>query len=87
MPSFCPSPLASKSSCDCQCEGGATYLGEDDTVQGNCGSADTSGRRWCYISPDQRTREACKDGFGFDMRYNMFKSNAACATDRCAIID
>ena len=84
VPVRAPAPVTLES-CDCQCEG-TTYLAEDDTVQGNCRSADTSGRRWCYISPDQRTREACKDGFDFDMRYNMFKSYAACATDRCFII-
>eukprot|EP00092_Neocalanus_flemingeri_P084631 GFUD01106353.1.p1 GENE.GFUD01106353.1~~GFUD01106353.1.p1 ORF type:complete len:116 (+),score=27.08 GFUD01106353.1:88-435(+) len=65
--------------CDCQCDG-TTYLDEHDTVQGNCQSADTSGRKWCYISSDINTLEACKDGFEYDSRYNMSKSYAACSS-------
>jgi hypothetical protein len=64
--------------CDCQCDG-TTYLDENHTVQGNCRSADISGRKWCYIKPDQ-TVDACKDAFDYDSRYNMFKSYAACSS-------
>eukprot|EP00092_Neocalanus_flemingeri_P107792 GFUD01138359.1.p1 GENE.GFUD01138359.1~~GFUD01138359.1.p1 ORF type:complete len:115 (+),score=33.26 GFUD01138359.1:49-393(+) len=76
--------------CDCQCDG-TTYLDQHDTVQGNCQSADTSGRKWCYISPDQKTKEACKDGFDYDSRYNLFKSYAACSSpdssiDKCLLL-
>ena len=65
--------------CDCQCDG-TTYLGPDDMVHGNCRSADSTGRRWCYVSQDTLTMHACKDTFGHDERYDMSKSYAACAT-------
>ena len=76
--------------CGCQCDG-TTYLDEEHTVQGNCKSADTTGRRWCYISNDQGTKEACKDYFGYDSRYNLFKSYAACsspdpASEECSFV-
>ena len=73
-----PAPVTSDD-CDCQCDG-TTYLDEDDIVQGNCRSADNTGRKWCYISDDHKTTEACKDGFGYDSRYNMSKSYAACSS-------
>ena len=65
--------------CDCQCDG-TTYLDGDDKVQGNCRSADTTWRKWCYISQDNLTMSACKDTFGHDDRYNMSKSYAACSS-------
>ena len=76
--------------CGCQCDG-TTYLDEELTVQGNCKSADTTGRRWCYISNDQGTKEACKDYFGYDSRYNLFRSYAACsspdpASEECSFV-
>ena len=43
-------------------------------------AADSTGRKWCYISPDQVIMDACKDSFGFDSRYNMSKSYAACSS-------
>ena len=73
-----PAPTTSDN-CGCQCDG-TTYLDEEHTVQGNCKSADTTGRRWCYISNDQGTKEACKDYFGYDSRYNLFRSYAACSS-------
>ena len=65
--------------CDCQCDG-TTYLDEYDTIQGNCKSTDSTDRKWCYISQDQKTMDACKDDFGYDSRYNMSKSYHACST-------
>ena len=81
-----PAPTTSDD-CDCQCEG-TTYLDEDGLVQGNCRAADSSGRKWCYVSEDISTKQACKDSFGYDSRYNMSKSYAACsspdpATEQC----
>ena len=81
-----PAPTTSDD-CACQCDG-TTYLDEDHVVQGNCKSADTTGRKWCYISNDQGT---CKDYFGYDSRYNMYKSYAACsspdpASEECSFV-
>ena len=73
-----PAPVTSDN-CNCQCDG-TTYLDEYDTIQGNCKSTDTTDRKWCYISPDQKTMDACKDDFGYDDRYNMSKSYHACST-------
>eukprot|EP00092_Neocalanus_flemingeri_P078711 GFUD01097957.1.p1 GENE.GFUD01097957.1~~GFUD01097957.1.p1 ORF type:complete len:121 (+),score=36.05 GFUD01097957.1:42-365(+) len=73
-----PAPVTSDS-CECQCDG-TTYLDVSDTVQGNCRSADISGRKWCYISPEERTKEACRDSFDYDSRYNMSRSYAACSS-------
>ena len=78
VPDRAPAPNTSDD-CDCQCDG-TTYLDEYDTVQGNCRSADISGRKWCYISPDQTTMDACKDSFDYDSRYIMSKSYAACSS-------
>ena len=39
-----------------------------------------TGRKWCYISDDYKTNEACKDDIGYDRRYNMSKSYAACSS-------
>ena len=64
--------------CGCQCDG-TTYLDEDHTVQGNCRAADSSGRKWCFITPDH-TVDACGDAFDYDSRYNLFKSYAACSS-------
>merc|ERR1711971_169956 len=72
-----PAPTTSDD-CGWQCDG-TTYLDEDHTVQGNCRSADSSGRKWCFIRPDQ-TVDACGDAFGYDSRYNFFKSYAACSS-------
>ena len=72
-----PAPTTS-ADCGCQCDG-TTYLDEDHTVQGNCRAADSSGRKWCFISPDH-TVDACGDAFGYDSRYNLFKSYAACSS-------
>ena len=71
--------LITSDDCECQCDG-TTYLDENDIVQGNCRSADSSGRKWCYISPDQITMDACKDAFDHDSRYNMSRSFAACSS-------
>ena len=73
-----PAPTTS-ADCSCQCDG-TTYLDEYNTVQGNCKSADTTARKWCYISQDQKTMDACKDAFGYDSRYNMSKSYNACSS-------
>ena len=78
VPVRAPAPTTSDD-CDCQCDG-TTHLDEYDTVHGNCKSADTTGRKWCYISQDQKTLDACKDGFGYDSRYNKSKSYAACSS-------
>eukprot|EP00092_Neocalanus_flemingeri_P005157 GFUD01005546.1.p1 GENE.GFUD01005546.1~~GFUD01005546.1.p1 ORF type:complete len:115 (-),score=27.87 GFUD01005546.1:203-547(-) len=85
VPGRAPAPVTFDD-CDCQCDG-TTYLDEYDSVQGNCRSADSSGRKWCYIRPDQRTTEACKDGFDYDSRYGMFKSYKACSSPKCFVID
>ena len=73
-----PAPVTSDN-CNCQCDG-TTYLDENDTIQGNCKSTDSTERKWCYISQDQETMDACKDDFGYDSRYNMSKSYHACST-------
>ena len=72
-----PAPTTSDD-CGCQCDG-TTFLDEDHTVQGNCRAADSSGRKWCFITPDH-TADACGDAFGYDSRYNLFKSYAACSS-------
>ena len=73
-----PAPITSDD-CLCQCAS-TTYLDQDGTVQGNCRAADTTGRKWCFIQSDYNTMEACRDSFGYDSRYNMFKSYAACSS-------
>ena len=78
VPVRAPSPVT-LSLCDCQCDG-TTYMDGDDTVQGNCRSADTTDRKWCYISQDNLTMSACKDTFRPDARYNMSKSYTACSS-------
>ena len=65
--------LITSDDCECQCDG-TTYLDENDIVQGNCRSADSSGRKWCYISPHQITMDTCKDSFDHDSRYNTCRS-------------
>ena len=78
VPVRAPAPVTSDD-CACQCDS-TTYLDEEHIVQGNCRAADTTGRRWCYVSADQGTMEACKDTFDFDPRYNMSRSYAACSS-------
>ena len=78
VPVRAPAPVT-LALCDCQCDG-TTYMDGDDIVQGNCRSADTTDRKWCYISQDNLTMSACKDTFGHDARYNMSKSYAACSS-------
>ena len=67
-----PAPIT-VADCACQCR--ATFFQDiHQTIQGNCKTADTTGRRWCYVSGDK-----CGDKFGFDNRFNLWRSYKACS--------
>eukprot|EP00092_Neocalanus_flemingeri_P029463 GFUD01031993.1.p1 GENE.GFUD01031993.1~~GFUD01031993.1.p1 ORF type:complete len:106 (+),score=32.64 GFUD01031993.1:144-461(+) len=72
LPDRAPAPLTPED-CACQCRS-TIYLDHMQVVQGNCLTADTTDRKWCYINSND-----CADKFGFDKRFNLWRSYKACS--------
>ena len=73
LPDRAPAPITPED-CACQCRT-TIYRDHLQVVQGNCLTADTTDRKWCYINSND-----CSDKFGFDNRFNLWKSYKACSS-------
>ena len=72
VPVRAPAPITA-ADCACRCRP-TFYQDIHQTIQGNCQTSDTTERRWCFVNGDE-----CSDKFGFDNRFNLWRSYKACS--------
>merc|ERR1711971_119158 len=73
LPVRAPAPITAED-CACKCRQ-TNYKDFNQMIQGNCMTADNTGRKWCFINS-----EDCEDKFGLDKRFNLWKSYKGCSS-------